>query len=121
VEIGISDRIKAIVRKLRGGELPVHLAAADELVRLQVELREVKADRDYYRDQQRSENGKLRNAHTRAWHAEYRLKKAMEVLTKIAGDTTGSSTAQAEIAKAFIEEVQVGIAKCFLDQAMGYR
>jgi hypothetical protein len=44
-----------------------------------------------------------------------------DLLTKIAGDTTGSSTAQAQIAKAFIEEVQAGIAKCFLDQAMGYR
>jgi hypothetical protein len=55
IELGVTDRNKAIVHELRGSDVLAHLAAASELERLRARLREVRVGRDYCRDLRRSE------------------------------------------------------------------
>jgi predicted nuclease with TOPRIM domain len=104
----LSAENKAIVRKLRGGELPVHLAAADAIERLSTDRARLTNEID-------TRKGDIYKYHTRTRHAELRLKDALDLLLAIADDPT-----KAETAKAFVDNIKASIAAGVFSQRAGY-
>jgi hypothetical protein len=84
-------------------------------VKLQDELKEAWASSSYYRRESANNNAGVRTWHTRARHIEGQLKKALAVLTGIAGDPT-----KAERAKTCVEEIEAAIVKIHNGE-IGYR